>query len=335
MMRSNSRQLFVAILAGWAVLFLSTQARPQQFAVSSEAPITADSLFLMQPRVSPDGFWIAAAGPNFAGIALLDSTGSLIRWLTRAEGAGYAFSWSEDGRYLLTRLYRTENRRRFAAAVLISVPDGRITQLSGWTRRLRPPRWTVAGECAYFEEADRLHVQWPRPVSARVQWERYLYARYPDRFFSLFLMLRQEREGVLLQDPRGVFSGRIPAVGGALLEGRFSPDGARLALEVAGRGLLLCDVKSGSVSALGRWEDVAWHPRGHLLAAVKSTSDGLVEHSAELFLLDVATGRSLQLTHTPDILEHHPGWFPDGKTLVCGDSRSGRLYRIRLVRQER
>jgi TolB protein len=64
----------------------------------------------------------------------------------------------------------------------------------------------------------------------------------------------------------------------------------------------------------------AWHPNGQLLAF--SWTRGFAPGNYNVFVMDVASGKLVQLTHGAGRNEH-PSWAPDGRHIVFESDRSG------------
>lgn len=114
---------------------------------------------------------------------------------------------------------------------------------------------------------------------------------------------RPGRRGVVLAP-------RIPAT-----DPTWSPDGTRVAF-VAAYDLFVVGIRGGRPRRLARSVDSrpAWSPSGSSIAFTRPVSrDG--ENFAELWLLDVATGREQRLLG-PWSHAHDPSWSPDGRRIA-------------------
>jgi Tol biopolymer transport system component len=79
--------------------------------------------------------------------------------------------------------------------------------------------------------------------------------------------------------------------------------------------------------SLGWDADPAWSPDGRRIAFARAGENG-----ADLYVLELATGRVDRLTESPAVVEAHPDWSPDGRRIAFS-RRSGRgnAYEIALV----
>ena len=106
--------------------------------------------------------------------------------------------------------------------------------------------------------------------------------------------------------------------------GSWSPDAKKLAFisfEQGDNRVTIFDVKSRSakqsikVKGVGAINDAAWSPDGQSIVI-----SGLRGGVSDLYLVDVKTGRTRQLTNDR-YAELHPAWSPDGKTLAFATAR--------------
>ncbi len=106
--------------------------------------------------------------------------------------------------------------------------------------------------------------------------------------------------------------------------GTWSPDGERIAFVVFARGdnrVTIADAATGAtisrlrVDGLESILHLAWSPRGGTLA-VSASVNGV----SDLFLVDVSTGRTRQLTDDAHA-ELQPAWSPDGETIAFVSDR--------------
>ncbi|WP_433293112.1 TolB family protein [Actinoplanes sp. CA-030573] len=89
----------------------------------------------------------------------------------------------------------------------------------------------------------------------------------------------------------------------------WGPLGRRLAAPAEGTIRIYRADGSGwrVLTDLPRASDVAWNPRSTTIAVMAM---------GDLWFVDAVTGAKRQLTDTPDVVESHPVWSPDGRWLA-------------------
>ena len=113
-------------------------------------------------------------------------------------------------------------------------------------------------------------------------------------------------------------------------DAHFSPDETTVAYssgpkDGSGTTLEIINLDSGEssvvVNSSGRAYGVAWSPSGTQIAYTDNPPGG-DDDDANVFLLDIATGQTRQLTEN-EAWDHMPEFHPDGKTLLFTSYRSG------------
>jgi dipeptidyl aminopeptidase/acylaminoacyl peptidase len=109
---------------------------------------------------------------------------------------------------------------------------------------------------------------------------------------------------------------------------RLSPDGQQVLVQEsrAGGGHLWWVTVDGRAVDLGEGSGASWHPDGRRVIYSRVKGDGYRVTAADLFLLDLATRRTVCLGRTPAVAEVNPVVSPDGKRVAFLDARSGELY---------
>jgi len=144
--------------------------------------------------------------------------------------------------------------------------------------------------------------------------------------------LDNRRFHLQVSDSDGGSSETIVSQRQPIMSPAWSPDGnmiAYVSFENPRRSAIYVqDRFTGSRRVLASYEGLngapAWSPDGKKIAVTLSR-----EGSPDLHVIDVATGRSFQLTRNPAI-ETEPAWSPDGETIYFTSDRAGgpQIYRI-------
>ncbi len=305
------------------------QAQTTIRVLSPPEPISSDSVRLMQPEYSPDGNYIAAAGENFRGIALLKQNGKFIRWLTGAEGAGYRFSWSDDSQKLICRIFKSDKRRRQAAVAIIFVQSDSLRLITEWDKNIGVPGWCNRSKSVYFlhhNELQRITIE-KTELSEETRWLRYqnLGNLQP---FDLFAYISADR--LVVQDVRNTYYSHIIYPGRQLLNPQLSADQNRIAYEILGQGLQIAHKSGKPIIDAGNFHNASWLPDGNWLVCSREQDDGLRIVASDLYAISADGRTTIQLTQTDNLLEQQPNWSPDGQFIICSDHLQKRIYRLQI-----
>jgi Tol biopolymer transport system component len=249
------------------------------------------------PAVSPDGSRVAFIsdrdGSTDLYVIASDGTGE-VRLTKNAEKEGSP-AWSADGKHVLFFVFANDESRRYR----IDSADGRNVTLLG----------TVAGRSARGS-----------PSGTRV-----LYA--VGSWTAMHLMT-SDPDGT---NPKQITDGTFVAWGP-----RWSPDGRSIAFasrETAKELNVWVMSADGSErrrithfeETEGHAQSPAWSPDGGRLAIQVDDTDPKA-HRSHIWTVDVATGAVHKLgPHSQPYLDEIPSWFPDGRRIVFGSDRTGRL----------
>ncbi len=297
--------------------------------ISPPQQISPDSVRLIQPVYSPDGRWIAAAGEQYRGIALLDSSGRFVRWLTRLEGAGFRFQWSKDAQKLLCRVFKTENRRRKSSIAIISFDMSSIKLLTDWDKNLGLPGWINRGKSVYFLHHNELQIlEVEKTVfNEEEEWLRYLL---PGNFSPDELLVYVSNDQMILSDYRKTYHLNIIYADQHLINPTLSPDSDWVIFEVLGLGLKIAHRSGKPIINLGNYHSPSWSPSGKWLVCYKSQDDGLRTTTSELYAIFSDGKQIIPLTKTQKIQEQLPNWSPDGNFIICSDNLTQHIFRMEL-----
>jgi len=127
---------------------------------------------------------------------------------------------------------------------------------------------------------------------------------------------------------------RVLISGARFFHPRLSPDGSQVlvAESRATGGHLWLLTLDGRATDLGPGYDGTWHPDGKRILLSRVSHDGHRVTAADLWEMELASGRRAQLTRTADLAEVEPALSPDGRYLAFVDATSGDLYLARFGR---
>jgi len=327
-------------------------------------PMTPEDLCriprVSDPRVSPDGRWIAVtvgmpdleANAIDTDVWLMPAAGGEPRQLTRGPGADHSPRWSPDG----SRLVFVSARDGTANLFLIDVAGGEARALTDSKTGLSQPVWSAAGRqivCtsrvlpAGLRPEDREN--WTAedlPESHARSIERLLFRQW-DRW------LGDERNHVFLVD---VDDGSMADLTPGLFDSPpvslashhdfdISPDGAEVAYVKnedpdsamsTDHNIYLVPAGGGEPRRItpspGRDSQPHYSPDGRLIAFTSMKTAGYEADQAVLTVYERASGQLTPLTDALDLSVQRVRWAPDGSGLyfTVQDHGRSRVYAVDL-----
>ncbi len=272
--------------------------------------------YYMGPKWSPDGTRIAAGGPNYTGLYLLDFPTGDVRQLSNDYSAGWGFSWSHDGSRIAAKISHFNKMRRSHTLVSINIADGSMLPLAG-------PRNRMSGVPIWTED------------------DAHVYLTFAEKFES-FSMDDSNQEIInpqvsYIKDGR--FQNRMtqPSKANASEITRFSdqdqiytyaisPDGSHVVYSTAGQNLWVAKINGDDRLSLGRGSAPAWSPDGAWITFMLTFDDGHSTTASDIYVIQIDGSSRTNLTATPDQFEMNPQWSPDGAWIVYDTDQRGQLF---------
>jgi hypothetical protein len=252
------------------------------------------------PLPSPDGRYVALAGPAFKGISLLDvSTGSVLA-ISDLAGAGFRPAWSSDSRSLAFRA--SQGGARAKRLIVVAHPDGVNESASPLLGAVSLPFWRGTELCYFLTGRDTPVLKRVGPATESAAAGRALPVAEPS--------------GRLLLVSSG---GKSPEVASAPGKTFFLPvlseDGTRFVAECLDGHLYLGSTEGGPLRDLGPGSWPSFVRDGKALLFERTADDGHTVTGGDIFLMDLATFEAAAVTDTKDRVERHPALAGDGHTL--------------------
>ena len=268
--------------------------------------------FFMAPQWSPNGTQVAAAGPNYTGLFLLDFPSGNYNQLSQAYSAGYGFAWSHAGTHIAARISQFENMRRINTLVSYNIEDHSVKLISEPKSRMTgTPLWSPNDSHIYLTQSDKF---------ASFNTDR-------NQTTPLHGTLIYVKEGQLMHRDAAesgenpLFVNQDPVTSYAV-----SPDGSQIAYSTAGQNLWLINTDGSERHSLGTGVAPAWAPDGDWIVFMLTEDDGHSMLGSDLYIVSTETETRLNISNTPDQLEMHPHWSPDGSWIVFDTEGRGQLF---------
>lgn len=267
--------------------------------------------FYMAPQWSPEGSTVAATGPNFTGLYLLEFPNGNSIELSNAYSAGYEFSWSHDGSKIASRVSTFENMRRKHSLVVFNVDDATFEIISEpRSKMVGVPRWSLNDEHLYLTYAEKMEsfntLNSTSPISEPV------------------LFIKDGR--IVLSPGSGLSEMSLLDMPDRVTSYSISPDGSQIAFSSSGQNLWVAGSDGKNIVNLGTGIAPSWSPDGKWITCMVTHDDGHALLEADLFLISPEDQSRTNITNTPDQLEMHPKWSPDGNWIVFDTEGRGQLF---------
>lgn len=298
------------------LMIVSTSFSQVKFQAADKKIISLNNQYLIAPRWSPDGNYIAAAGANYGSIWLFNVKTEKWKRLVEENAAGWDFDWSPDSKNIAYRANILKNFLKQTAIKFVNISTGKIVPVTEYERDFSPPRWVNADVIAFLHN-DKLQT-----VSASRNSTAKLRANIPQKNICLFssdgIYARAQNHSIRLLEP----------LKGQTMNASYSPDGATILFQKPGSKIFSYHEASQTVKFITEGEMPAWSPDGKYIVFANPMDDGHRFISSDIIICDAAGKNKQAITQTDDDLEMRPHWSPDGNKIVC-DSK-GKIILIYL-----
>ena len=274
----------------------------------------------MRPLWSTDGQYIACSGAQYRGLWVVRVQDNELRQLSDEPAAGFGFTWSQDGKALVTRVAKYENERRYHAIKLFEVETQTSRILCPYqTRALGLPVWNFDNSRVYAVNADQLQSWATGKINTALKKQAPQNLSYLNNDQLFFYSIAAATSTARLQDQR-------------VINLTTSPDGRRIAFEVMGGPLCVMNSDGTGYTELGEGHRPQWSPDNQYLVYMVTRDDGHEYTASDLYIIKADGSEKQALTVTTTQLEMNPSWSPSGDRIAYDDLGDGALYVITLTR---
>jgi Tol biopolymer transport system component len=283
--------------------------------------LTPSGREFMQPVWSPAGDWIALTSSGYNGIWLVKPDGAGLKQLTADLAVGYKMKWSPDGKMLVGRAAKYENRRRYNAIKAYDTATKREFLLSDF-RTLMPglPQWTNGSQqVALFSNRGLEFFQVADQALGKAQET------------STRALVFANEQGLILLPAGAKTQQLLQPVQGEVVNAALSPDGGKIVFESLNGRLYICKNDGSALLDLGRGERPQWSPDGGKIAFMISSDDGHRLLGADLYVIRPDGAGKINLTNSKALFEMNCTWSPDGKRLAYDERNSRAVWVMELA----
>lgn len=270
---------------------------------------------LMAPVWSPNGEKIAVTSDNYTGIYIANADGTDLWQLTGEAGAGYKMTWSADGSQILGRTNIVENHRVLHEVKVWNVNNGASAVLVPKTRELKgTPTWKSASNILIADRSGINNLNTKTRAKALIASNANVYE-------------------IMVNDPVGAAT-QIPSLKDyakkMIINPALSPDGSKVAFQIPGKGLFVCDNDGNNLKSLGKGSHASWLPDNENIVMTRVQDDGQNFTSSDIYSVNTTTGNAILLTGNTDIIPLTPAVSPDGKKVIFENAADASIYIINL-----
>lgn len=275
----------------------------------------------MHPVWSPTGDRIAFTTIGYQGIWLLDMENLEIGKLTDAQGSGFGFSWSNDGKAIVCITTDYDGRIPFNQLKVFDVENNQSWTVTDGKQRFRGiPRWTIDDQQVYIMGRKSIHI-----------FKTNLVPTAPETPSENRRMIYLKSGKIVVEEfDQGTRDVLEPVSGMGIINLVISPDGNKLAFEVYGGNMHVMNVDGSGLIDLGVGYRPQWSPDGEYLVYMITEDDGHRFTHSDIYTIRIDGTEKTNLTNTSDILEMNPSWSPDGNRIVFDDYNQGSIYMVEV-----
>lgn len=268
----------------------------QPRSASEPQKLIEHSVGLMAPVWSPDGSQIAVTTDNYTGILVANADGSNLKSITNESGAGYKMKWSADGTQILGRTNVIENNRVLHEIKTWNIVTGKANVIVGKSRNINgTPTWKSikVTPALGVEGVYELMVADPAKATSKIA--------------SL-----------------SAYSGKM------IINPSLSPDGSKIAFQIPGHGMWICDSNGGNLKSIGKGSNPQWLADSESLIYTVVTDDGTNFIASDIYSININSEVKYLLTGNTNLIPLTPSVSPDGKKVAFENAIDASIYVINL-----
>lgn len=251
---------------------------------------------LMAPVWSPDGTKIAVTTDNYTGILVANADGSNLKCITNESGAGYKMKWSQDGSQILGRTNIVENNRVLHEVKAWSINSNKV----------------------------ELIIPKSRNISGTPTWKSVKVTPTLDYSNVYEMMVNEPAKATSQISSLNQFKGKI------VINPSLSLDGQKVAFQIPGKGMWVCNSDGSELKGLGKGSNPQWLPDNESIIYTVVTDDGTNFTASDIYSMNINNGKKHLLTGNTVLIPLTPTVSPDGKKVAFENAIDASIYVINL-----
>lgn len=118
--------------------------------------------------------------------------------------------------------------------------------------------------------------------------------------------------------------------GRMVLNPTLSPDGNKIAFQIQGRGVFVCNADGSNLIALGKGSHPSWLPDNKNVMVTRIEDNGDVFTKSDIYCMSIDGGNDLCITPGTDVIPVTIAVSPDGSQVAFDNDTDGCIYVIDL-----
>ncbi len=115
-----------------------------------------------------------------------------------------------------------------------------------------------------------------------------------------------------------------------VLNPALSPDGTKIAFQIQGQGVFVCNADGSGLKSLGKGSHATWLPDNENIMVTLITDDGNKFTASDIYCVNTTTGKAMKITAQSDAIPVTMSVSPDGSKLAFDNDADGCIYIIDL-----
>jgi Tol biopolymer transport system component len=275
----------------------------------------------MNPVYSPDGNKIAYTKASYKGLWFYDKVTNTHQQISNDDASGFAFKWSYDSKYILTRVTEYRKNRRYNALKIFDVTTGKSKQVSDY-RTVMPslPNWALFNEKVYITNGNQveffetgIHIpdqqmRWKNPDIVFVADKKISSMNLDSKIQSFFMPIK-DAEYINLS---------------------VSPDNKMIVFEVVGGNMYTMNIDGTNLTDLGRGNRPRWSSDSKKIIYMIAEDDGYSVTASDIYSINANGTEKKNLTDSNNLVEMNPCFSPDGKMIAFDVLNDGSIYLMEI-----